>query len=123
MAGEFGVTNFLKCADLVIEGGNIVGTALEDKTFSAADLGLFFNLIDELTALNGIDWKAIPKEITDFDAEDLGKIKTHFNAKFNIPQDNTEEIIEKVAAIVISLSEIGIDIYNLVQSFKKEETV
>jgi len=119
MGGQFGVTNFLKCADVLIEGGNIVGLALEDGKLSLGDVSLVFRLIDELKGLIGVNWKEIPKEVTELDAEDLAKIKAHFVEKFDIPQDNIEEVIEKISGIIISAAEVGLNIYKLVKEIKK----
>ena len=113
------IENTQKILDLVIEGGNVTGKILEDKKFETSELALFFNLIDEVSALSTVNWKELPAEIKDIDAQELEALKEAFVKKFDIPQDKIESIIERVLAEVFNLVKSGMILYGIVKDIKK----
>ena len=97
---------------------NVIGLSLEDGKISAKDFGLMFNLIDEFSAISGVDWDELKNEFNDFDQEDLEEVGEHFKQKFNIPQDDIEQKVEEIFLVIIKLVDAGIKIYSIVKSFK-----
>jgi hypothetical protein len=100
-----------------LELGNAFGKAFEDKELTWTDATYFMYAIKEApAAFLGIN--EIPSELKEFTAEEQDELKAHIIERFDIPQDNIEEYIEKGLTAAL-------EIYRLVSMFlkKKEEPV
>ena len=117
----FGIENLKKCFNVLIEGGNVVGKAWEDGTINVADAGHLILLLDELTELGNVNFKAIPQEAKDLDAAEIAELTEHLKTKFDIPQDALEQKIEEGIALLSRLVKDGIDVYAYVKSFTDKE--
>ena len=121
MEEKFGIENLKKCFDVLIEGGNIAGKAFEDNVINVSDAGHLILLIDELTALGTVDFKLVPSEAKDLDADEVAELSEHLKTKFDIPQDELEQKIEEGVALLARLVKDGMDVYAYIKTFKKEE--
>lgn len=122
MAGQFGVDNFLKVADVVIEAGNVFDKIKSDKEATTAQKATYAMLLfDEVMLLPSVKFSEIKNELKELDAEDKAKLNTHFKAKFDIADDQVEAKIEHVFEVMLKLEGVVTEVIELVKSFKKVE--
>lgn len=121
MSGQYGIDSLIKVIDFGIELGNISGKALEDKKINISDIPLLVSLFDEFTSLSSVNWKDLPKEVSEIDPDEKNVIALHFADKLDIPQKDIEDKIEHSLSLALSAIALAIEIKDLVKSFKKQE--
>ena len=96
--------NLGKIADLVCELGNVAEDLAKKDYYAVA------KLMDEVSALPGVDWKALKDEALNYDADALS---ARIEAKLDLENDALEDKIEKVTKVVLKVAEMGLDLYEL----------
>jgi hypothetical protein len=120
MAGQHGVDNLIKIADLVLEGGNVAEKMINEEGGSMAKAAHAMLLFDELMALPTVDFSKLDDEAKELDQEDKDKLNAHFKAKLDLEDDKIEESIEKVFGMALKLEGVVREVISLVKGFREE---
>lgn len=111
---EKGIKEISELVKLLAEIGNGAGKAAEDGKVSWSD-ALFFSkaVMSAPAAIIGID--EVYSELKDLSAQEKDQLKAQLQSDFDIPQDNVEEVVEKVLGAALHLGEV----IELFKSLKK----
>lgn len=97
----------------VIELGESLEAALEDKKFDIAELSLLIGPLMQVgPAFEGVD--QVGEEIKNVDAAALADLVAYAKDELDLKADDVENIIEKAL-------DLGVQVYSFVKLFKKEE--
>jgi len=120
MAGQFGVDNLIKIADVLLEGANVAEKMLKDEGNTMAKAAHAMLLFDELMMLPSTDFTKLDDEIKELDAEDKSKLEAHFKLKLNLADDQVEQSVERIFSMLLKVEGIVKELVALVASFKEE---
>lgn len=95
MSGQIGIEESIDLVEVVADFGNVAGLSLEDGKLGVGDLVYIGKLSSAITKLVSIDFGLVLKEAGDYDASELKQIQDGFAARFDIPQDKLELVVEK----------------------------
>lgn len=88
----------------VIEFGNALGKSLEDGKISVLELGNFIGSLGAVApAFEGIG--NLPTELADLDEAEKQELVEMVEARFDIPQDGVEAVIEKGLRTGVAIAE------------------
>ena len=93
--------------DFVISLGNAVGESARDGEIDYSDVINFWEPISKISdaVYGSVD---IPGEMSDLTSDQMAELVSYVKEKFDIPQENVEEIIEDSLSIGLSfISLIG----------------
>ena len=121
MAGNFGVDNLIKVANVILEGGNVIEKIINEEGNGMAKAAHAMLLFDELMALPTVEFSKLDDEAKELDQEDKDKLNAHFKAKLDLEDDKIEDAIEKTFGMALKLEGVVREIVALVKSFKEEE--
>jgi hypothetical protein len=118
MEEKLGIDNITKIFDVLIEAGNVFGLVKNvgpdahwlDRIKPVAQI------LDEVYDLLKVDFAKLLPEIKDIDESEKTKLKEHFKIKFDVPQDEVEQVLEESFEVLISLIE---NIQKTIQLTKK----
>ncbi len=117
MSEEAGVANVIIVMDAAIAIGVDIADALEDGKFGWADtVGLAKNIPDVIGAAKAA--KELPDELRDLDEAEKQEILDHFSDRFDLPNDELEEQLERVFKVGVNLAREVVDIIDLVKDFR-----
>jgi hypothetical protein len=81
-------------------------------------------LTDEVMMLPSVEWSKLDDEIKDLSIEEMAALQEKAKAKFDIPQDKTEAIVEKAICMgwkAGSLVKDGFELADLIKAAKEPD--
>jgi hypothetical protein len=121
-APVYGIEDLWKIICLLVEGGNIAGNIIAaDPSLKWYDRYLFpmVKITDDVIAMFTVNYKLILPEIKDLSDAGKDELIKRVCDKFDIPQDNVEQFIEKIMASIFKLADIIKEIVEFAQMLKK----
>jgi hypothetical protein len=112
---KFGIENIKKLLDVGLEIGNVAGMWKETGSGGYVHL---IKLADEVMALPSVDWKLLDDEFKDLSEEEMKALYSYAEAKFDIPQDLIEVIVEKALFMSIKVLDLVKDGFELAKIIK-----
>lgn len=106
MGGAHGVSEIQKVLDLAVELGNVI-----DVMANGGSIFSFSRLIDEVSALQGMNFEEFKKQIAELDAEDRGNLEMAVKAKLELHNKSLEAKIEQGVSLVeelVGIAESGL---------------
>jgi len=102
-----GIEKITVAVEILAEFGNIVGAALEDGKINMADVGLLARLpavaMGIFSAVSNVT--DIRAELADLDPAEKAELVAIFKARFDIPQEKIEVVVEQAASLIEVLYE------------------
>lgn|GEM_PF-6597234 len=108
------MTNLLLVSNFLCECANVGMDFKQTKNFAVAA-----QLIDEGAAMAAVDWKALPEEAKNYDADALDKA---IREKLDFSDDELEAKVEKIVSAVLKIGALGLDLYDVFKPSEKEES-
>lgn len=98
----FGIENLKKVIDVAIGFATDFRTIWADKKFKLSEL---FLLVDNFSGTTEIveNWALVLQEFKDLDSTERASLNMHFAQKFDIPNNEVEEVIELALTNGLSL--------------------
>lgn len=116
---KVGIDHIITVMDGILAIGTDLATALEDGKLSMVEtIGLSKNIPAAIAAIKAAP--DLPAEIRDLDDEERAQIIAHFSEKFDLPNDELEQRVEKLFAISVNVAEQAVEIVGLVKEFRKK---
>lgn len=119
----FGIENLKKIISVPVEVGNVIPEVVK-ATGMVGKVRAMGSLIDEIMDLVGVDYSLLKKEMADLDEKEKQALLDHAKAKYDIPDDDLEEIVEECFDLAVCQVELGVDMVNTakkIMSYKKDE--
>jgi hypothetical protein len=117
---DMGTTNIFMAISILAMLGNVGGKAYEDGKLDEKDVMLITNVVMILPLAIKCNWGEALAEGKALDLTASEACMEHFKKEFDIPQDNTEFLIEDVISFVIDGASM---IKRAVEIFKRKEPV
>ena len=114
---KLGIENLKITLLFLIVLGNSLGKMFEDGKFSYVELALFMPLIGDIAKFFKSLSESV-KEILDIDADEKNELVSFFVLKFDLKNDETELLVEKLFATIMSIT---LAILNIRSLFAKKE--
>lgn len=100
-----GVQDVKAVAAAVAKGTSVVAAILADGTVDFRDMIEVPALFSALRGFAGVDYKAVLPELKDLDDAEKSELAADFAAKFDLPSDSVEKVVEQGYAIVLEAVE------------------
>jgi hypothetical protein len=112
-----GVRSIIIVMDTILDIGTDIAAALDDKKLSISE-GLSFSkhIPGAIAAIKAAP--DLPGELKDLDAAEREEIIAHFAGKFDLPNDQIEDRVEKLFAVAVNLSIEVVAIVDVVKAFR-----
>lgn len=117
MENQLGTENLKKVVFLALELGNVADRMGRSK--GAARYGHLLMLMDEVTTLGSVDFKAVLPEFKDLDASEKATLLAEVKTKFDLENDALEVAIEEGLMILQDGASVVERAINLVKLLKK----
>ena len=102
---NIGTKDIEEMLDFALSLFSAIQKAAEDREFTVTDLRFFVEPLRKIyAAVEGAD--NIPAEWNDLSDEEKERLSLFFKERFDIPDDELEQFIEKVFAFLLELSDI-----------------
>ena len=118
MSEKVGIVNTIVVMDALLSVGGTIAEGLQDDgKFGIADsIKLAKNIPETLSAIHAA--KEMPTELRDLDDEERAQIVAHFADKFDLPNDDLEERLERAFRVAVNLSAEVVEIVDLAKEFR-----
>jgi hypothetical protein len=101
MAELHGQENLKKLVMLGMELGNVIDKVVGHEEGGLGRWGALMDLADEVMALSTVEWKKLGDEYQDWSQEEKNLLMVDVKAKFDLRDDNIEEMVEKGLALAL----------------------
>jgi hypothetical protein len=96
-----GVQDVKALAGAVAKGASVAAKVLADGDVNLRDMVHVPELFSALRGLAGVNYLSVLPQLTDLDEAEKAELAADFRAKFDLPQDTVEVVVEQGYAILL----------------------